>query len=79
MIEARLLDPKEGITYTLDETFLTNKPNERPPTTYWLFMERVIGKRRSRFVHEIVAATPKLANDELLRISERSDVKRVQP
>jgi hypothetical protein len=71
---AKLMPPTEGITYTLDETFLENRIDERPPVECWLLMNRVIGKARQRFVHEIVVATKAQADAAVAAIAEREDV-----
>jgi hypothetical protein len=69
-----LQPPKEGITYTLVDTYIANKPEEQPPVKYWLCMDRIVGETRQRLVHEIKAATRADADSQLLAIAEREDV-----
>ncbi len=65
---------QEGVTYTLDDTYIENKPEEQPPFKYWLFMDRITGKTKQRLVHEIKAATREDADAQLVVIAEREDV-----
>lgn len=56
-----ILPPMEGVYYLMDETYLSNFKNGKPPqgepVELQIFIERFVRKEKRRFVHEFSAAT----------------------
>lgn len=77
-----ILPPMEGIYYLLDEIYLSNIKNGKPPkgepVELHVFVERFVRKQKKRFVYEFAAATEEEALAQLEDFASRPDVTLVE-
>jgi hypothetical protein len=77
-----IMPPMDGVTYLMDETYLSNLKNGKPPfgepVELIVFVERFVRKQKRCFVHAFSAATEEDALEELREFASRSDVTLVE-
>jgi hypothetical protein len=77
-----ILPPMEGVSYLMDETYLSNLRDGKPPfgelVELVIFVERYIGKQKKRCVCEFTGATEQAALAKLEEFASRSDVTLVE-
>ena len=77
-----ILPPMEGVSYLMDETYLSNLGNGEPPVgepvELIVFVERYIRKEKKRFVYEFKGADEKAALAQLEEFASRPDVTLVE-
>jgi ATP-dependent helicase YprA (DUF1998 family) len=77
-----ILSPMDGVYYLMDETYLSNVKNGKPPVgepvELQIFVERFVRKQKRRFVHEFTAATEEEVLAQLEAFASRSDVTLVE-
>ena len=73
-----ILPPMDQVYYFMDETYLSNLKNGRPPVgelvELHVFVDRFVRKQKQRFVHEFAAATEEEAIAQLREFASRPDV-----
>lgn len=73
-----ILPPMEGVSYEMDETYLSNLKGSEPPhgepVELHLFVVRFIRKQKQRNVYTITAATESIALRLLEEFASRPDV-----
>lgn len=77
-----VLSPAEGVTYLLDQFYLSNlkgdAPPEGEPVEFYIFVERLRPHERRRSVETISAETEDAALDQLRTFASRPDVTLVE-
>jgi hypothetical protein len=81
-IKPDILPPTDGITYLMDETYISNlrggKPPFGEPVELIIFVERYIEKQKKRCVCAFIGATEKAALAQLEEFASRPDVTLVE-
>lgn len=73
--KSKIQPPREGVTYELDEIYLSDGPPKRQQAELHLFIQRLErGHFVRRIVHTVAADTEALAVEQMKEFASRPDV-----